>query len=132
MATLASSGEIVTSMIKPKIVPTKENTTPTPRALPASPFAAIGAPSKVVAMEDGVPGIFSRMAATRPPEMPPTYKATNVDKPCTGVIVYVTGRNMMSASVAVRPGTAPKMMPTKTPRTMNPSVSGSENTDMAP
>ena len=72
IATLASAGEIVTSMIRPKIVPTKEKTTPTPSALPASPFAASGAPSKVVAIEDGVPGMLSRIAATSPPEMPPT------------------------------------------------------------
>ena len=55
----------------PKIVPRKEKKMPTPRAFPASPFAARGYPSKQVATDEGVPGIRSRIAATRPPEMPP-------------------------------------------------------------
>ena len=44
---------------------------PTPRARPASPFSAMGPPSNTVEMEEGVPGIFKRMAEISPPEMPP-------------------------------------------------------------
>ena len=108
IATLANIGDIVTNINNPKIVPIKENTTPTPKAFPACPFAAKGVPSNVVAIEDGVPGIFNKIAATNPPEIPPTYKAINVDIPCIGVIVYVTGKNIIIAIVAVSPGTAPK------------------------
>ena len=57
---------------------------PTPNALPASPRSAIGAPSKVVATEEGVPGIFSRMAEIRPPEVPPTYSPISIPIPFTG------------------------------------------------
>lgn len=63
------------------IVPTKENTTPEPRALPASPLLAMGLPSKQVATEEGVPGMFSRMAEIRPPEMPPMYRAISMEMP---------------------------------------------------
>jgi len=45
---------------------------PMPKALPPSPFSAIGPPSKVVATEEGVPGIFNKIAEIRTPEVPPT------------------------------------------------------------
>ena len=87
MARLASSGATKTKTRSPKMVPQKENTTPTPKALPACPFIAIGRPSKQVAIEDGVPGMFSKIADIKPPDIPPTYKATKVDTPCSGVMV---------------------------------------------
>ena len=52
--------------------PKTEKNTPAPRALPASPFSAIGPPSKTVVIEDGVPGILSKIALIMPPEIPPT------------------------------------------------------------
>ena len=52
-------------------VPMREENMAIPRALPAWPFLAMGLPSKVVATEEGVPGMFSRMAEISPPEMPP-------------------------------------------------------------
>jgi hypothetical protein len=71
MATLARRGETTTSTATPSSVPRKEKTIPAPRAFPASPFFAMGLPSKHVATEDGVPGMFRRMADMSPPEMPP-------------------------------------------------------------
>ena len=44
----------------------------------------MGEPSKVVATEEGVPGIFSRMAEIRPPEVPPTYSPISMPMPSTG------------------------------------------------
>jgi hypothetical protein len=35
----------------------------------------MGPPSNTVTMEEGVPGIFSRMALISPPEMAPIYSA---------------------------------------------------------
>ena len=43
-----------------------------PDARPGSPLRAIGWPSKVVAIADGVPGMPSSTAVTRPPAEPPT------------------------------------------------------------
>ena len=54
-----------------KTVPINELNIPTPSALPASPFSASGLPSNVVAIEAGVPGIFSKIAETNPPDVPP-------------------------------------------------------------
>ena len=70
-ATLASQGAMKISAAMLKMVPRKENTTPTPSALMPSPLSIIGPPSKVVAIEDGVPGILSRMAEISPPEVAP-------------------------------------------------------------
>ena len=58
-----------------KMVPRKLNTTPAPRALAAWPLATMGWPSKQVATEDGVPGMRSRMAEIRPPEIAPMNRA---------------------------------------------------------
>ena len=57
------------------IVPRKLNTTPMPSALDAWPRFAIGWPSKQVATEEGVPGMCSRMAEMRPPEIAPINRA---------------------------------------------------------
>ena len=69
----AKKGASRISASQPIMQPTRLLVMPTPRALPASPFWARGKPSNVVAMEAGVPGMPSRMAVTRPPEMPPIY-----------------------------------------------------------
>ena len=44
---------------------------PVPRALPASPFLAMGEPSNCVATLEAAPGMFSRIAEIRPPEQEP-------------------------------------------------------------
>ena len=95
--------------------PTKEVRIPTPRALPASPLSAMGPPSNTVAMEDAVPGIFSRMAEIRPPEMPPRYRPTKRAMPFMGSMPKDMGRNRISAIDADSPGIEPKIMPMTTP-----------------
>ena len=70
-AKFAITGETNTSTRMPKMVPRKENTVPTPSALYACPFFAIGLPSKQVATEAGVPGMLMRIAAIRPPDTAP-------------------------------------------------------------
>ena len=80
-AILANVGAMNTSAAILSMVPMKENTTPTPSALTPSPFIIIGPPSKVVATDAGVPGIFSRIAEINPPEVPPMYNATSSDMP---------------------------------------------------
>jgi len=71
MVSAARAGEM--KIIAPMLrrVPMKEQNMPTPRALPAWPFRAMGRPSKQVAMEEGVPGMLRRIAETSPPEVPP-------------------------------------------------------------
>jgi hypothetical protein len=92
-----------------------EKMIPVLRALYACPFSAIGCPSKVVAIDAGVPGILSKIAEISPPETEPTYKAIRIDIPSTADRPYVTGKNSAIAMTEVSPGTAPKIIPTPTP-----------------
>ena len=66
-------------------------------------------------MDEGVPGIFSRIAEIRPPEVAPMNSATSSDRPACGPMVKVSGRHRATAMVADRPGTAPKTIPMATP-----------------
>ena len=52
--------------------PTPTPRAPSQRARPGSPFRAIGKPSNVVAIDEGVPGMPSNTAAISPPVDPPT------------------------------------------------------------
>ena len=69
------------------MVPKKEKTIPTPKAFPANPFLANGCPSRQVAMDAGVPGMFSRIAEISPPEIPPIYNAVRTEIPCVAAIL---------------------------------------------
>ena len=82
-AILASRGAMTTRQTPEKMPPMAEENTPMSSASPARPCFAMGEPSKVVAMEAGVPGIFSRIAEIKPPEMEPTYTATSSVMPFT-------------------------------------------------
>ena len=75
MANFAISGARNISRTVEKMVPMKLNTTPTPSALAACPLATSGWPSKQVATEEGVPGMRSRIAEIRPPEIAPMNSA---------------------------------------------------------
>ena len=88
---------------------------PTPIALPASPRLAIGAPSKQVATEEGVPGMLIKIAEIRPPDTPPTYKPINSEIAAVISMPKVSGMHSATAIVAVRPGIEPKIIPTTTP-----------------
>ncbi len=74
-ANLANSGERKISATTLMMPPIKDTRMAVPMALPPSPRSAMGPPSNTVTMEEGVPGIFSRMALISPPEMAPIYSA---------------------------------------------------------
>ena len=84
----------------------------------------IGAPSNVVATEDGVPGILRRIAEIKPPDVPPTYSAISIAIPFNAPIPYVMGRQSATAMVDVNPGIEPKMMPIITPSAHRRIVNG--------
>ena len=68
-----ASGPVTKMRNKPPTSPPKnEAHTPSHTARPGSPFRAIGKPSKVVAIADGVPGMPIRQAVMSPPAEPPT------------------------------------------------------------
>lgn len=128
----ASSGAQKVSTRKENTEPRKENTMPYPRALPASPFFAMGCPSKQVAMDDAVPGMLSRMAEIRPPEIPPMYTATSRFMPMEGVMLKVRGRNNATAMAAESPGMEPNIIPTATPAAMSSKDVGRQMLTKAP
>ena len=130
-ATLASSGAMSISAAMLNRVPRKENTMPIPSALTPWPCSMSGPPSNTVAMEEGVPGIFSKIAEISPPEVAPMNSATSSDNPACGPMVNVRGRHRATAMVAERPGTAPKTIPTATPIAINIMIF-SENTAPKP
>ena len=96
--------------------PMAEYKIPAPSAFPASPLSAIGPPSNTVAMEEGVPGIFNKIAEINPPEIPPMYSPISNEIPLVGSRPKDKGRNRTTAMVADSPGMDPKMIPTTTPR----------------
>src|SRR5699024_5501953 len=79
-------GAATIKIIPEMIVPIKDDHNPKDRALPGSPFFAIGYPSNVVATAEGVPGIPKRQAVIKPPEFPPTCTPIKRETPFIGSI----------------------------------------------
>ena len=71
-AKVASGGAATISTAVEMSVPKNDAQTPSDSARPGSPFRAMGKASKVVATEDGVPGMPSNAAEISPPVYPPT------------------------------------------------------------
>lgn len=129
---LARGGAIKIIAAIPRTVPINEKTTPTPSALPPSPLSANGRPSKQVAIEEGVPGIFNKIADTKPPDIPPIYKATKEAIPMVVGIEKVIGSIIAMAIVAVSPGIAPKIIPMPVHKKINTMLIGSDITALIP
>ena len=102
--------------------PENDDHTPRPSARPGLPPRAMGNPSKVVATEDGVPGIPVRIPAINPPDSPPTRTLTMVASPCSGGMEKVNGKVSTTAMAMVNPGMAPAISPPATPSSMSASV----------
>ena len=64
--------------------PRKEETIPSPNALPGSPFFVMGYPSNTVATDAGVPGIPISVAVINPPDVPPIYSPVIMVKARSG------------------------------------------------
>ena len=108
-----------TALIMP---PENDDHTPMPSASPGWPLRAMGKPSKVVATEEGVPGMPVRMPAMSPPERPPTRTLTMVASPCGAGMPKVNGKVSTTAIAMVKPGMAPAIKPPATPRSMRARV----------
>jgi hypothetical protein len=75
----------------------------------------IGNPSKVVPIDEGVPGVLTKIAEKHPPKMAPLYMAPKVARPVIGSIVNVKGTIKATAIVAEKPGSAPAIIPADIP-----------------
>ena len=100
----------------PSRPPKKDAQMPIHIARPGSPLRAIGWPSNVVAIDEGVPGSPSRTAVTSPPAEPPTYTPVMAASPCSGSRPKVNGNTTMMVIVIVTPGSAPPTIPASVPR----------------
>jgi hypothetical protein len=114
-ASAAMSGAIRTKVINPNIFPIPEARVATLIAAPASPFLARGCPSNPVAIEEGVPGMFRRIADIEPPNTAATKIAIKKKKDASDGKPKVRGVNMARVMVEVSPGIEPKTSPIEVP-----------------
>ena len=118
------TGIKVTAIIQLDKPPTKEPYVAYPRAKPASPFSAIGNPSRAVQAEAGVPGVRKSMAAKEPPNLVPTYTPIITNNAGKGSKEYVTGNKIMIAIGELNPGKAPTNKPRKVPKNNKTKLRG--------
>jgi len=123
-ATLATRGAAKTSTMTLMNPPMAELTVDIPIASPARPCWLSGYPSRHVAMAEGVPGIFIRIAEMEPPYTAPVYNPRRKANEITGPKPKVKGMNTAMVIVAVSTGRDPKMMPTNTPRKEERNIIG--------
>src|SRR5215204_6956622 len=77
------------------------------KASTAWPCLAIGCPSKVVATEDGSPGMLNRIDVVDPPNSAPQYMLVSRMMAETGSIEKVSGIRMVTPFGAPKPGSTP-------------------------
>src|SRR6186713_2042921 len=97
---LATSVTTSTPASAPK--PADRKATASARA--ALPFFAIGWPSKVVATDDGSPGMLNRIEVVEPPNSAPQYIDDSRMMALTGCIAKVSGNSSATPLGAPRPG----------------------------
>ena len=85
----------------------------------ARPCLAIGWPSKVVATEDGSPGMLNRIEVVEPPNSAPQYMLASRMMADTGSIEKVSGISSVTPLGAPSPGSTPTRMPNRTPATIS-------------
>src|SRR3954467_15371171 len=81
----------------------------------ALPCLAIGCPSKVVATEDGSPGMLNRIEVVDPPKSAPQYMLVRRMIAETGFMLNVSGISSVTPFGAPSPGRTPTRMPSSTP-----------------
>ncbi len=105
-------------MSPPTVVPTIELKLDATMAFWAWPCWVSGNPSKAVAMADGVPGVLTRHAGIASENMAATYSAPSIARPWLGGRTNVKGSTSAVPMVAVKPGSAPTVIPMSTPTAM--------------
>ena len=75
-------------------------------------------------MDAGVPGMRNKVAAIKPPEIPPTYMPISMVMALTLSMKNVRGSVNVISMVAVRPGIEPMMIPDATPMKSKSKGSG--------
>ena len=115
---LANGGDKKRSTKPETVAPKTEPTMDALKAFAAFPCCANLYPSRTVAADAAVPGMFNTIAG-----MDPAYTAAfqipmRKRTPVSDGKAKVSGRRIVMAAAAVRPGIAPNINPTNTPKNM--------------
>ena len=125
-AKLSTSGRMIgmasASMKAPMTAPTRELISAAPSARPASPFLAMGWPSRMVAAEMDSPGTPNRMEVMSPVVAVTASIPSRKAKADTGSMPNVNGSINASATTPPRPGRIPTVNPIAVPRSISGSV----------
>src|SRR3990167_2813823 len=90
-----------------KSAPTKDDVKAAVSACPPSPRRAMGKPSKVVATDQGSPGMLKRMEVMAPPNSAPQYRLVSRMMADVGGMVKVSGSGMATPLGPPSPGGTP-------------------------
>jgi len=123
-ATLLKRGEIQNNIIDEKIPPKVDAIVDIPSALPASPLRFMGYPSKVVAAELAVPGVFIKIAVIDPPYMAPQNTPRSIKTPDSPCIFNVRGIIIDNPIIEESPGIEPTKIPIKQPKNIIKRLNG--------
>src|SRR3990172_6081606 len=116
-ATSARSGAKRVISTTEKSAPTKDDVKAAVSACPPSPRRAMGKPSKVVATDQGSPGMLKRMEVMAPPNSAPQYRLVSRMMADVGGMVKVSGSRMATPLAPPRPGSTPITVPSAMPTT---------------
>src|SRR3954453_12275768 len=114
-ATLATQEADTVMSTTPQSAPKAAEPKAVASAVVGLPSRAIGYPSKVVATEEGSPGMLNRIEVTEPPNSAPQYIEESRIIADTGCMPKVSGNSSDTPLGAPRPGNTPTRMPSRTP-----------------
>ena len=114
------SSATMVMVMTPTSAPKPEHRNASDSASAALPCFAIGCPSKVVATEDGSPGMLNRIEVVDPPSSAPQYIDDSRMMALTGGMKKVSGISSATPFGAPSPGRTPTRMPISTPTTISP------------
>jgi hypothetical protein len=108
--------------------PIKEAIAEIARAASASPFIAIGYPSKQVATADASPGMLSKIELRDPPNIAPKKIAAIAIRAVSGFNTNVSGKSKAIPVAGPRPGTIPRIVPRTLPMVIQSIFDGLKTT----
>ena len=112
-----SVGEMNTTSTEATMPPTKAPIAAVASACGARPALAMRCPSKVEAMAEACPGVFSRIAMVESPNRPPKYTPAKRMNAAVGSRAKVMGSSSATAIEDPSPGRTPTAVPSRQPTT---------------
>ena len=119
VAIVTSTGEKNTTTVVEMRPPMKAPIAAVASATAALPWRAMRCPSKVEAIAEDCPGVFSRIPAVESPNRPPKYTPANMMNAAVGSRAKVIGSSSATAIEEPRPGRTPTAVPSTAPISTN-------------